>query len=394
MGESARPRVAAVVTEYRPMSHADVIVGRLLEGYTLHGDRVEPRLEVASLYLDQVPANDIGRELAAKHGIPIFETIGEAMTLGGKGVAVDGVLLIGEHGNYPLNARGQILYPRRRFFDAAVAAMVAGGRIVPVFVDKHLSWSFDYARYMYDTAQRLGIPLLAGSSVPLAWRSPAGDWPLGAPLTEAVAVGYGPPEAYEFHTLEGLQSIVERRAGGETGVRAVHDLPRAEIWRAEKDGRWSGDLLMAALATLGLTGEQADQALGALKHLILVEYRDGLRAAVCLFDAYVRDFAVAARGGDHSQAHRLALEPGRPFGHFSFLIRQIETLVLTGTPPYPAARTLLTTGILDVAMRSRTAGGVRIETPELAIAYQPADNIADTAINVEPPFLQAAGSGR
>jgi hypothetical protein len=376
--DSARPRVAALVTVYYPDSHADVIVGKLLDGYLHRGVPTAPRIEVASLYLDQIALDDTGRAAAARHGVPVHETVGEALTLGGRGVAVDGVLIIGEHGDYPVNDRGQILYPRRRLFDAAVAAMVAGGRTVPVFVDKHLAWRFADARRMYDAAARLGIPLLAGSSVPLAWRVPALEWPLGGPMTEAVVVGYGPLEAYEFHALEGLQCLAERRTGGETGVAAVEEIPPALLARARVTRRWSEDLEVAALAALGLDGHGLRRARANLSHAIVVEYRDGLRAAVLWFAEGVDDMAFAGRHGDQTLACRFALEPRRPYGHFALLVRQIEALVLSGQPPYPVARTLLTTGTLDVAMHSRFFGGARIETPELAIAYDPPAAVPDS----------------
>ncbi|MGH2368669.1 MAG: hypothetical protein ACRDI2_10750, partial [Chloroflexota bacterium] len=98
--------VAAIVTEYRIRSHADNIVTRLLEGYELHWIPVPPRLRVASLYTDQVPDNDISRALAAEHGVPLSPTIREALTLGGDTLAVDGVVIVGEHGDYPYNEQG------------------------------------------------------------------------------------------------------------------------------------------------------------------------------------------------------------------------------------------------------------------------------------------------
>ena len=42
----------------------------------------------------------------------IYPTIAEALTLGGGKLAVDGVVLVGEHGNYPKNEKGQTKYPR------------------------------------------------------------------------------------------------------------------------------------------------------------------------------------------------------------------------------------------------------------------------------------------
>jgi hypothetical protein len=228
----ARPCVAAIVTEYRPLSHADVLITKLLDGYDLFWTRVEPGLQVVSLYTDQVPANDIGRAIAAKHGVPIFPTIRDALTLGGDRLAVDGVILVGEHGNYPLNEQQQHLYPRRRFFEETVAVFRESGRVVPVFSDKHLSASWADAQWMYDTARAMGIPFMAGSSVPIAHRSPPMQVPFGAEVQEAVILGHGPLESYGYHVLEGMQCLVERRRGYETGVVAVQCLDGDAFWDA------------------------------------------------------------------------------------------------------------------------------------------------------------------
>lgn len=397
MSEGRRPKVAAIVTAWYLHSHADVIVGKLLEGFSLGDERYEPRVEVASLYLDQVPPDDMGHAMAVKHGVPIFETVGEAITLGGSGVNVDGVLIVGEHGDYPDNERGQKQYPRRRLFDAAVAAMVAGGRPVPIFVDKHLSWRTEDALQMYADAKRLGVPFLAGSTVPLAWRTPAVDWPYGAPMSQAIAVGYGSLEAYEFHALEGLQCMAERRAGGETGVASAEDVAPSELRRARASGRWDERLEWAALQAMGLTGFPLRRAMETLSHAILVEYRDGLKAAVLRYEG-VTTFGFAgvrgdARAGeDDVVACQFALQPGRPYSHFGLLVRQIENMVLTGTPPYPVERTVLTSGVLDAAMKSRYFGGVPIPTPELGIAYTASDRIPDTATHLTPFWEAGAGA--
>jgi hypothetical protein len=384
------PRVAALVTAWYPDSHADVIVGKLLGGYAFRGERTTPRIEVASVFLDQTPSDDIGRAAATARGVPVFDAIGEALAVGGSGVNVDGVLIVAEHGEYPSNDRGQILYPRRAFFDAAVAAMTGAGRFVPIFVDKHLSWSAAEAQRMVETARRLGIPLLAGSTLPLAWREPAIDWPLGEPMVEAVVVNYGPPEVYEFHALEGLQAMTERRAGGETGVRAVEDVPKERFAAARAQERWPEDLETAALLALGVDGHRLRRARAALGNAILVDYADGLRAAVLRYDDLVEDAAFAGRdasGRVHACAFRL--EPNRPYGHFTLLIRQIEAMVLAGRPPYPVERTLLTTSVLDAAMRSRALGGIRLEPKTLAVPYQPAETVPDAGIFDPMPWVGA-----
>src|SRR5438270_1734308 len=213
-----RKRVAGIVTEYRRHSHADVILGKILEGY-FHDGRDMPQLRLVALYVDQVPSGDMSRALATKHGFTIYDTIEGAVTCGRKEVAVDGVIIVGEHGKYPTNARGQTLYPRRRFFEAVANVLARYRRVVPVFTDKHLAATWQDARWMYDRARELFIPLMAGSSIPVTWRRPPLRLPRGTELVEAVAVGYGPFEGYGFHALEGLQCLVERRRGGEVGGR-------------------------------------------------------------------------------------------------------------------------------------------------------------------------------
>src|SRR2546421_7271118 len=212
--------VAAVITEYRHWSHADVIIGKILEGYD-HLGGPGPDLHLVSMYVDQFPANDLSRGLAQKHGFTIYDSIEKALTRGGNQLAVEGVLCIGEHGNYPANARGQVLYPRRRFFEGVAKTFEKCGKSVPVFNDKHLAPVWADAKWMYDKAKELYVPFLAGSSLPVTWRRPPLQLPRNCDLIEAVQVGYGPLEAYGFHAFEALQSMVERRRGGETGVKSV-----------------------------------------------------------------------------------------------------------------------------------------------------------------------------
>ena len=168
-------RVAAVTTVYYHNSHADVIVSRLLQTDTLDGKGQDSPLELASLYTDQKPANDISRMLAASHRFPIYDSIAGALTLGGDTLAVDGVLLVAEHGDYPASPTGNHQYPKRRFWDEILRVFRASGRVVPVFIDKHLADNWDDAKHIYDTARELKIPLMAGSSVPLTWRHPPAD---------------------------------------------------------------------------------------------------------------------------------------------------------------------------------------------------------------------------
>lgn len=114
--QPARKKVAAIVTMYTNdgslNTHANVIIGRLLDGYSPNGVFTKPRTRVVSMFTHQVPPQDLSRGLAEKHGFQIYPTIREALTLGGYDLAVDAVCFVGEYGDYPRNDRGQKLYPR------------------------------------------------------------------------------------------------------------------------------------------------------------------------------------------------------------------------------------------------------------------------------------------
>ena len=233
MANSTRPKIAAVVTTYFKYSHAQHIVDRFLDGYGWNGTHHYPPMDLVSLYVDQVGRTDLSRERGARHpSLRLSQTIAEALTLGGGKLAVDGVLLVGEHGNYPRNDRGQTQYPRYEFFEQIVSVFRESGRAVPVFNDKHLSWNWEWARKMYDTSRELKFPFMAGSSLPVTWRMPSVDMPLGARIVEALCVGYGGVDSYDFHALETLQCMVERRRGGETGVEWVQAYRGERFWKA------------------------------------------------------------------------------------------------------------------------------------------------------------------
>lgn len=409
--DAGMKRVAAIVTEYRVRSHADNIVTRLLEGYELHWTTVRPSVQVASLYTDQVPENDISRELAGRYGVPIAPTIREALTLGGEGLAVDGVVVVGEHGSYPYNEKGQHLYPRRRFFEETAAVFRESGRVAPVFTDKHLAWRWEDAKWIYDTARELGVPLMAGSSMPVSPRVPPVQVPYGATLDEIVVVAHGGLESYGFHALEIAQCWAERRRGHETGVARVQCLTGEAFVRAlEGTEGWSRELEEAALGVVAHTagpvrehyeaifgagvGASADATVGVGANprlgdgaggarplgepnepaIFRVEYRDGLRVTVLMLNRYVTQRGAAVRLRDTGEilATHFTQARRQPVWHFDHLVDLIERLVLTGQPPYPVERTLLTTGMIDAVMSSRFEGGTVMETPHLAIEYAPA----------------------
>lgn len=387
MASGVTLRVAVLATVWFEGCHTDVIVPPIVEGWSIDGVAETTDLEIVSMYLEQIGCDqgaDIGLPFLARHSIFRALSIGEALAVGGDGIAVDGVIIIGEHGDYELNQFGQQLYPRRRFFDAATAAMTAAGRYIPIFNDKGLSYSARDADEMVATARRFEIGFGAGSTVPLSWRIPTGaDWRWRAPMDAAVLLGWGPLERYGFHCLEALQSQVERRAGGERGVARLAALDQEASRAAIAAGRVDPELLAAAFDSLELTPPQREEAVRSVLGVVEVHYIDGLVAHVVICAEEVRQFAFAARGERETCAFQMWL-PGAPHDHFTFLVRQAEHLIRTGRPRIPIERSQLTTGVLDAAMRSGWSGET-VATPELAIPYSGPGEIEGTGNRLPLP---------
>ena len=376
--EKKRPRVAAIFTVFHHRSHAHVLLENFLEPYLFSGKLTEPGVDVVSFYADQTVKDDMTRDVARKYKVRVFKTIREALCLGGKELAVDAVLSIGEHGDYPVNKLGQREYPRKRFFDEIVAVMRQSRRFVPLFNDKHLSYRWDWAKEMVDTAKKLGIPFMAGSSVPLAQRDPPLELPANTEIAEAVAVHGGPVEVYDFHGLEVLQSLLESRKGGETGIARVEFLRGEALWKAAREGRWPVALAEAAVAAdLGKKPSTLHRIEGEVPeetHAILVTYKDGTRGPVRKVGKKSTRWAVACRlkGEEKDRVCRFYTGPWGNRNLFKALAHAIQHHFREGKSPYPVERTLLTTGALEAAMRSRDAGKA-IATPHLKFAYAARD---------------------
>lgn len=391
----ARPiRVAAVYTVLRFRSHAFNFLENFLRPYLFNGKVTEPGMEVVSLYADQRDAAaDLTDEVSRRFKIPVFKTIRECLTLGEKRLAVDAVLSIGEHGEYPTNKLGQVEYPRKRFFDEIVAVMRDADRFVPVFNDKHLSFRWDWAREMVDTARKYRFPLMAGSSVPLAQRRPALDLPAGSRIEEAVSIHGGGLESYDFHAFEVLQSLVESRRGGETGISRVEFLEGEALWRAARDGRWSLPLAEAAMAAeLGKKVPDLRKAAEGDKvgpHAILLTYRDGFRATLLKWrGSSVRwNFACRLAGDKEPRACRFHVGPWGNRNLFMALSHAIQHLFRTREAPYPVERTLLASGVLDAALHSR-AEGRPLATRHLELDYRPRDFRPFRELGASWPLLE------
>ena len=426
-------RLAILGSVYGYQSNMQTLADRFLVGYPNDGEWHMPNVQVVSVYVDQLarqaeaapspyqlamtgakvapassakgtagglgreravgaqpaleklePMSDLSRARSQQFSFRLCSNIPEALRCGGDRIAVDAVLTIVEQDDYPSNDRGQILLPNYDFFQQCVQVFEDEGHTVPYFNHKQLSFSSEQAQSMVKTASRLGFPLLAGSSLPVTWRLPDVDIPLGAEVEEAVMVGVA--DGMDFDALEALQCMLERRKGGETGVKAVQLLEGDDVWAAGNAGRWSKDLLSSALSRsdtpLGLTvldGRTQDLvASGVLPQLVknpaayCIEYTDGTRATLLMLNGAIMDFNISARVAGHGLVSTQFFLPPAPNDSYSAcLAAKIEQMFQTRSAAYPVERTLLTSGVLEACLHSRHRLNQRLETPQLAVSYQP-----------------------
>jgi hypothetical protein len=385
-----RPQIAVVANIYKTHLHTQHIIDRILEGYGWGGVFYHSPLDVVSLYVEQRGEGDLVPDRTKRHpGMKAYPTIAQALTRGTGKLAVDGVIYIGEQGTYPRNEKGQTEYPRHRFFEEVVDVFRASGRSVPFYLDKHLSFDWGEAKDMYDTARKMGFPFMAGSSLPVTWRMPQIEMPLGAPVREALCVAFGGLDSYDIHAVEAVQCMVERRKGGETGVDWLQAYRGDAFWRAHEKGLWSPALFKAALCRSETLKSARETFTGVYPTIDQMKtlagdpvayhyrYKDGLRGTIILLNGLVQDFTFAAAIEGQpkpfstlmylsKQAHAATIE-----SYFNPLVHYIEQMMQTGKEPYPVERVLLATGLVCAGIDSLFQGQHRIETPHLAIRYQP-----------------------
>ena len=384
----ARKRIAFLGTVVFEHSHAQHFLDRHCMGYTWGGQWQAPRFDVASVYIEQEQKQgDLAQQRIDKYKLNRVASIAEALTLGTSKLAVDGVVLIGEHGDYPTNDKGQRRYPRYDWFKQIVKVFEQTGKSCPVFNDKHLSTVWSECREMVEDSKRLKFPFLAGSSLPVTWRFPAIDMPIDTPLKESVCVGYGGVDSYDFHALETAQCMSERRRGGEVGIASVSALQGDALW-AEMDKPEREDtrkLFVAALTRSHNLPVEGGFPTGPVSYdwgkkvmsgttAYFIEHLDGFRTT--MFLCPIRDFNYAGMRSDNGQIVSCQMYLPMPThgsttaDFFNPLARHVETLILEGKTPYPIERTLLTSGMVIGGVESLAAGGAKYQTPQMQVVYR------------------------
>lgn len=372
--------LAVLACRWTPGSPARQVADRFLIGYPREGRWRRPSMKVVSLYVDHTPEADQSRERAAEFGFRIYPSVAETLRCGKDRLAVDGVLMLSGQGDDSSGgpSGSDLLEPMLKVFEE-------DRRAVPVYWDEPLG--LNQARKMVEASRQLKFPVLAASSLPMTWRLPLLELPTGCRVERALMVGIGTRRFDRYRALETLQAMVERRRSGETGVRAVQSVAGQAVWRAGSSGRWSRELLEAAVARSdSLQGETLKDGRprdlvnsGELPRLVehpeacLVDYSDGMRAAVLMLDGAVNDFTFAARLRDVSEVpstqFMLPPEPNRAGS--ACLAARIEDLIQSGRSPVRPERAWIAGGILERWIESREKGGLILETPELALEYRP-----------------------
>lgn len=374
-----RPRIACLVSYWgETRSHADWIVTKLLDGYWWQGAHTPSRVEVVSAYIHQRDTSGLGKKVCAAKGIPIFDTVGAAVTRGGKELAVDGVVIVAEHGEYPTNLKGQWLLPRWWIYQQVMRVFERSGRSVPVFNDKHLSYDWGEAKWMFDKSRELKFALTGGSSIPVYFRTPEIELATDTPIKASVVVGGASDEGALFHCVDVLQAFVERRRGGETGVRSVQWIRGPETWRWTERNPWAAQLLESVRTRLALKpGHFQDSN---APNVCVVEYRDATKAAVYAARGAGWTWAGEVDGQNEPTVVSMLGWPG-PFSQYhasNALPHWITETMVSGSEPFEAERLLLSTGIVANTLESNWENGRyspvgrRVETPFLDMTYRTA----------------------
>lgn len=369
-GHDGLTKVAFICNTYWNLSHPDVIGTKLFIGIPTDDGMVKPDIKIVSMHIAQIGDNDTGARIAEMNGCVLYPNIADALTLGGDKLAVDGVIYVGEHGDYPYNRLGEKMYPRMNTLEQIFRVFDASNRSVPLYTDKAFSYSWLDSMWVYNRGKELNVPMMAGSSAPYWWRDPALVHPIGTEITEAVAIGYASLDAYGFHVVEILQCMVERRVGGETGVASVEGLKGKEVWDAMDSGKISQELVDASCDKIKSKATGSMRDLVKMPLAVIVHYNDGTQGTCLMLDEYVNQgWAYAAKADGKTVATEFVYDQTTPvYAAFSYLDLNIEKLMVTGKPPVPIERNLLTSCVIDMAIRSTVEGKIK-KTPFLNIVY-------------------------
>ena len=369
-----------LLEEFPTPSPSQQLLDRFLMGFPRDGTLHKPLAKEVWVYLPPTNENDFSRR-REEFGLNVASTVEQAVD------GADGIVIVSRRPGATANDR------------LAELALARAPKGAACFVHGALSSSLDRGRALATQAVSRQISLLAGTPLCVTWRLPEMELPRDIALSEAlIVVQTNPPSSAsqpgpqgslagaELNALEGLLPVIERRGGGESGVRSVQLLEGDEVWRAARRKLWSWPLLAAALSRSHtpqgdpvLDGRTQDIAgLGLVPKLArnpkawLIEHRDGLRTSILVLDGVVEDFNFAVRAGDGRVFSAQLFRPLPPVEqHFSLLAAAVENLFESHKLPWPLERNLLIAGLLEAFRNPATRGGKAVATPNLNVNYLP-----------------------
>jgi hypothetical protein len=227
-----------------------------------------------------------------------------------------------------------------------------------------LTSTSDVAKRLVALAAKRNVALVSATSVATTFRLPDTDIAPGTPLKEALIVVQGASPLAELLALDGLLPVLERRRGGEVGVRSVSRIEGNDVWSAGDEGAWSRELLAAAISrsdtpqgdperdgrTQDLVGLGLVQKLAPNPRAWVIEHRDGLRTSLLVLDGVVADFNFAVRARDGAITSAQLYRPPPPArAEFDRLAAVLERFFETGRESWPIQRSLLVAEILEKA---------------------------------------------
>jgi hypothetical protein len=375
-------KIAFLLEEFSKPSPAQQLVDRFLAGYVIDGEFRRSPFESASGYV-MLSSNPPDLEQRIKDFKLVVAPRAEQAVEGADAVVIA--------------SRKPGALANERFVQIALERAPEGGAC---FVHGALANSLGRAQELVGLARSRKIALLAGTPLCVTWRLPEVELPPATPLSEALIVVQAnpspsqtsppaPPSSLrgaELHALEGLLPVIERRRGGESGVRSIRFLEGRDLWKAGDKGNWSWQLLAAALSRSHspqgdpvLDGRTQDLVgLGLVPKLArnprgwLLEHRDGLRSTILVLDGVVADFNFAVRVQNGSiVSAQLFRTPSPAEQHFSRLTAVMEDFFRTGKLPWPTERNLLVAGLLERFGQPSNRTGRVVPASGLEIAYQP-----------------------
>jgi len=376
-------KIVFLLEEFSKPSPAQQLVDRFLAGYVSDGEFRRSPFESASAYV-MLSNNPPDLEQRTKDFKLVVAARVEQAVEGADAVVIA--------------SRKPGALANERFVQIALERAPEGGAC---FVHGALANSLERARELAGLAHSRKIALLAGTPLCVTWRLPEVELPPATSLSEALIVVQAnpspgqtsppaPPSSLrgaELHALEGLLPVVERRRGGESGVRSIRFLEGKELWKAGDKGNWFWPLLAAALSRSHspqgdpvLDGRTQDLVgLGLVPKLArnprgwLLEHRDGLRSTILVLDGVVADFNFAVKAQDGSVVSaQLFRAPAPAEQHFSRLAAVMEEFFRSGVAPWPVERNLLIAGLLENFSQPSSRTGRVVPTPKLEVTYRPA----------------------